>query len=49
MNTSFVCFLKVQKRYLVSFRVLAFTNFEKMGELMVRSLYQKGALTVIKV
>ena len=49
MNRSFVCFLNIQYPYLVSFRVLAFTNFEKMGELMVRSLFQKGALTVIKV
>ena len=32
----------------MGFHVLAFTNHEKQGEMMVRSLYQIGALTVIK-
>ena len=30
--------------YLVGFCVFAFTHYEKQGELMVRSLYQVGAL-----
>ena len=30
------------------FRSLAFTDHEEQGELMVGSLYQMGALTVIK-
>ena len=32
---------------LVGFCVFAFTHCEKQGELMVRSLYQVGTLTVI--
>ena len=38
----------MQYPYLVDFRILAFTNHEKQGELMVRSLYQIEAFIMIK-
>ena len=48
MNARFVYFLKMQLPYLVGFLVFTITNHEKQGELMVRSLYQIGALARIK-
>ena len=48
MNTYVVYFLRIQKPFLLGFLVLSVTNHEKQGELMVRSLYQIGALVDIK-
>ena len=48
MNALFVYFLRTQLLYLVGFLVFTITNYEKHCEPMVRSLYQIGALAVIK-
>ena len=49
MNTLFIYFLRIQQPYLAGLCAFAFTNHEREGELMVRSLYKIGALTVITV
>ena len=48
MNALFVYFLRIQSPYLVGFRIFTITSHEKHCKLMVRSLYQIGALGVIK-
>ena len=48
MNAPFVYILRIQSPDLIGFEGLAITNHKKQGELMVRSLYQIGALAIIK-
>ena len=48
MTTKVIYFLIIQLPYLVGFLIFTITNHEKHCELMVRSLYQIGALAIIK-
>ena len=48
MNVRFVYFPKIQSPYLVGFPIHTITKHEKHCQLMVRSLYQIGALAIIQ-